>query len=108
MSLVHNEEADVLHVLPLLPAAGQDVPLVGGAHNDVAFAQKLQVGAGLASEQHHLLVQDVLELLVPVDEHLRNKETLQYQSLKAGKGSNASQKKHLNDFVPAQPELPWG
>lgn len=72
--LVHDEEADVLDVLPLLPAAGQDVPFVRGADDDVALAEQLQVGARLSCQQHHLLAQDVLELLVPVNVHLRDGE----------------------------------
>lgn len=71
MGLIHNEKADVLDVLPLLPAPRQYVPLVRGADNDVTFPQELQIGAGFSSKQHHLLVQDVLELLMPVDKHLR-------------------------------------
>lgn len=70
--LVHNEEADVLDVLPLLPAAGQDVPFVRRADDNVALAEQLQVSACLPCQQHHLLAQDVLELLVPVNVHLRN------------------------------------
>lgn len=70
--LVHDKEADVLDVLPLLPAAGQDVPFVRRADDDVAFAKEFQVGARLSGEQHHLLAQDVLEFLVPVDVHLRD------------------------------------
>lgn len=72
MRLVHNEKADVLDVLPLLPAARQDVPFVGGTDNNVTFSQELQICAGLSRQQNHLLVQDVLELLVPVNKHLRD------------------------------------
>ncbi|XP_034728223.1 U5 small nuclear ribonucleoprotein 200 kDa helicase-like [Etheostoma cragini] len=61
--LVHDEEADVLDVLPLFPAARQDVPFVGGADDNVPFAQELEIGAGFSRQKHHLLVQDVLELL---------------------------------------------
>lgn len=73
MSLIHNEEADVLDVLPLLPATRQDVPFVGGADNNVPLSQELQICAGFSCQQHHLFVQDVLELLVPVDKHLSDK-----------------------------------
>lgn len=72
--LVHDKEADVLDVLPLLPAAGQNVPFVRRADDDVALAEQLQVGARLSCQQHHLLAQDVLELLVPVNVHLRDEE----------------------------------
>lgn len=41
MNLVYYEEANVLHVLPLFPATGKDVPLVWGADDDVAFTQQL-------------------------------------------------------------------
>lgn len=72
--LIHDEKADVLDVLPLLPATRQNVPFVGGTDNNVPLSQQLQICARLSCEQHHLLVQDVLELLVPVDKHLREKE----------------------------------
>lgn len=71
---VHNEKTDVLDVLPLLPATRQDVPFVGGADDDVTFSQKLQIRAGFSRQQHHFFVQDVLELLVPVDKHLRDRD----------------------------------
>lgn len=74
VSLVHDEEADVLDVLPLLPAARQDVPFVRGADNDVTLPQQLQVSAGLSRQQHHLLIQSILELLVPVNKHLDTHE----------------------------------
>lgn len=41
MNLIHNEEANVLHVLPLFPSTRQDVPLVWGADDDVTFTQQL-------------------------------------------------------------------
>lgn len=71
MGFVHDEQADVLDVLPLLPAPRQYVPFIRGADYDVPFPQELQICAGFPSQQHHLLVQDVLELLVPVDKHLQ-------------------------------------
>lgn len=67
---IHDEQVDVLDVLALLPAAGQDVPLFWGADDDVPFSQQLQVRAGLPGEQHHLLVEALLELLVPIHENL--------------------------------------
>lgn len=70
--LINHEEADILDVLPLLPAAGQDVPFVRGADDDVALAEELQICTRLSCQQHHLLVQNVLELLVPVNIHLRD------------------------------------
>lgn len=72
--LVHNEKADVLDVLPLFPATRQDVPFVGCTDNNVTFSQELQICARLSCQQNHLLVQDILELLVPVDKHLRDKQ----------------------------------
>lgn len=71
--LIHNEEADVLDILSLFPATRQDVPFVRGADDDVAFSQQLQICAGFSRQQNHLLVQDILEFLVPVNKHLRNK-----------------------------------
>lgn len=72
VNLIHDEKADVLDILPLFPAPGQYVPLVRCTHNDVTFPQQLQVSASLSSQQDHLLVQDVLELLMPVHKHLRD------------------------------------
>lgn len=74
MNLVYNEETDVLDVLPLFPAAGQDVPLVWGADDDVAFTQKLEVSACLTGEQDNLLIQGLLELLVPVNKDLHKQK----------------------------------
>ncbi len=73
MNLIYNEETNVLHVLPLFPAAWQDVPLVWGADDDVTFTQQLEVSARLTSEQDNLLIQSVLELLVPVNKDLHKK-----------------------------------
>lgn len=78
MCLIHNEEANILDVLPLFPAARQDVPFVGGTDNDVTFSQELQICASFSRQQHHLFVQDVLELLVPVDKHLKDKDLRNY------------------------------
>lgn len=78
VSLVHDEQADVLDVLPLLPASRQDVPFVWCADDDVTFSQELQICAGFTRQQHHLFIQDVLELLVPVDKHLRDKDERDY------------------------------
>lgn len=90
VGLIYNEQADVLHVLPLLPATGQNVPFVGGADDYVAFSQELQICARLPGQQHHLLVQDVLELLVPVDKHLQDKDESTYldQILNISKASS--------------------
>lgn len=69
--LIHNEKADVLDVLPLLPTTRQDVPFIRGTDNNVTFSQELQISTSLSCQQHNFLVQDVLELLVPVNKHLR-------------------------------------
>lgn len=70
MHFVHDEEVDVLNVLALLPAPREDVPLLRGADDDVAFTQELEVSAGLPRQQHHLFEQPLLELLMPVQENL--------------------------------------
>lgn len=40
MNLIYYEEANVLHILPLFPATGKNVPLVWGADDDVTFTQQ--------------------------------------------------------------------
>lgn len=55
MHFIHNKEVDVLHVLALLPAPGKDVPLLRSADYNVAFAQQLQVSAGLPRQQDNFL-----------------------------------------------------
>lgn len=106
MGFVHDEKADVLDVLPLLPASRQYVPFIRGADNDVTFAQELQICAGFPSQQHHLLVQDVLELLVPVDKHLTGSKM--HRGFKTGPNRQpqlGAQGRPLRE-VPARPELP--
>ena len=39
VELVHNEEVDVLHILPLLPPPGEDVPVLGSTDYDVALRE---------------------------------------------------------------------
>ncbi len=74
MNLIYNEETNVLHVLPLFPAAGQDVPLVWGADDDVTFPQQLEVSTRFTGEQDNLFIQSLLEFLVPVNKDLRKKK----------------------------------
>lgn len=69
MNLIHNEETDILDVLPLFPSAGQNVPLIWGANDDVTFSQQLKVSAGLSSEYDYLLIQ-TLKLLMPIYKYL--------------------------------------
>lgn len=74
VDLIHHKEVNVLDVLALLPPPGEDVPLLRGTDDDVAFAQKLQVCAGLPCQQHYLLVEPVLKFLIPVHVHLTDRE----------------------------------
>ena len=64
MHLAANEELHVLHVLPLLPAPRQHVPLVRRRHDDVPLRQQLQVSRSLPSQQHSSDAQP-RELVVP-------------------------------------------
>ena len=73
MQLIHNEQADVLHVLPLLPPPGEHVPLLRGADHDVALGQELQVGGCLSSQADHSLAQVLPELSQPVSIDLQKK-----------------------------------
>jgi hypothetical protein len=43
VEFIHDEQRNVLHVAPLLPAPTEHVPVLGGADNDVALLQKLQI-----------------------------------------------------------------
>lgn len=38
VSLIYNKETDVLDIFPLFPSAGQNVPLVWCADDDVSFS----------------------------------------------------------------------
>ena len=57
VELVDDEEGDVLHVLALLPAAAQHVPLLGRGDDDVALLQRLGVRRRLANQLHHVQAQ---------------------------------------------------
>lgn len=37
MNLIHNEETDILDILPLFPSAGQNIPFIWGADDNVTF-----------------------------------------------------------------------
>lgn len=74
MDFIHHEEVDVLDILALLPPPRKNVPFLRGADDDIAFAQKLQVCASLPCQEHHLLVEPVLELLIPVHVNLAHRE----------------------------------
>jgi hypothetical protein len=47
VSLIDDEEGDVLHVLPLLPSAREHVPPLRRSHDELATLEQLQVGGGL-------------------------------------------------------------
>ena len=55
LSLVANEETEVLHVLPLLPPSRDDVPLRGSANYDISLLEKTKVGASLPGQADDLL-----------------------------------------------------
>lgn len=39
MGLIHDKQANILHILSLFPSSGKDVPLLWSADNDVTFSQ---------------------------------------------------------------------
>ena len=55
MNLVADEEAKVLHILPLLPPSRNDVPLRGSANDDVPLLEQTKVSACLSRQAHDLL-----------------------------------------------------
>lgn len=103
MCFIHDEEANVLDILPLFPAPGQDIPFIRSTDNDVSFSQKLQVCACFSSKKHHLLIQNILKLLVPVEKHLIKVYDVKTATKKYLHGSNQTSR---NLFILVRPELP--
>ena len=48
--LVNDEQRDVLHILALLPTAGDHIPALRRGDNQLAALEHLEVGGGLAAE----------------------------------------------------------
>mmetsp|Transcript_1476 Transcript_1476/g.4619 ORF Transcript_1476/g.4619 Transcript_1476/m.4619 type:complete len:239 (+) Transcript_1476:2210-2926(+) len=54
MQFIDHQQTHALHVLALLPATTEHVPVLRGAHHQVAALQQTQIGSGLTGEQHHV------------------------------------------------------
>ena len=70
MQLVHNKQVYILHILPLLPPPGEDVPVLRCRHDDCPLLEEAEVSTGLPRQLHYLLAQSLAKPDMPVRVHL--------------------------------------
>ena len=70
MQLVHNKQVYILHILPLLPPPGEDVPVLRCRHDDCPLLEEAEVSTGLPRQLHYLLAQSLAKPDMPVRIHL--------------------------------------
>ena len=69
MQLINNEKIDILHILPLLPSSGQNIPFVSCCYNNLSLSQKFQIRSSLSRQLYNSIPQKLPEFVVPIHEY---------------------------------------